>query len=173
MHCTYIYMYNLCVKYITRVHVRRHCECLLFSRHVLNWSGFRDRTDSSCGKHHFIIWAQFQPEVIALTVPRPHRYDRNSNWVRNAPWANGSTMLLGWPALCLVCQCEGLFGLYQRDLCVWGGGTDKGHAEPTLVHIQNTGSCLYAQIQGEAAVVAKDVIGKPRMGLKWATSSLV
>ena len=68
----------------------------------------------------FIISAWIQTGVIACDcVSRPHRYEWNSNWVRNVWWANGSAMLPGWPVLCLVCQGEGLFGLHRKSLCLW------------------------------------------------------
>lgn len=45
----------------------------------------------------------------------------------------------GRPALCLVCQGEGLFGLHQKGLCVCGcRDTDKDQASLTLVQISET-----------------------------------
>lgn len=71
------------------------------------------------------------------TVTRLHRYEWNSNWPRNVQRANGSAMQPDWPALCLVCQGEGLFGLHLEGLCVCDGGEgwDKEQAGQTQVHI--------------------------------------
>lgn len=47
--------------------------------------------------------------LLPLTVPRLHRYEWNSNWVRNVQWANGSAMLPGWPALFSLPERVGCF----------------------------------------------------------------
>lgn len=64
--------------------------------------------------------------LLPLTVPRPHRYERNSNWVRNVWWANGRAML--WLASAVFSLREGLFGLHLKG-CVCGGDADKDQGE--------------------------------------------
>lgn len=56
-------------------------------------------------------------------------------------------MLPGWPALCLVCQGEGLFGLHQEGLCVCDkGGRDKEQAGQTLVQISEAVLSMHGQV---------------------------
>lgn len=85
------------------------------------------------------------------TVTRLHRYEWNSNWPRNVQWANGSALRPDWPAQCLVCQGEGLFGLHLQGLCVCGGGVggrDKEQAGQTRVHISEAAlDLLHRQVR--------------------------
>lgn len=94
----------------------------------LSWVKSEKKVQSAyeCGRNRFVCASTrlslfqlgYKRRLLPPTVTRLHRYEWNSNWVKNVQWANGSAMLAGWPALCLVCQGEGLFGLHQEGLCV-------------------------------------------------------
>lgn len=64
-------------------------------------------------------------------------------------------MLPGWPALCLVCQGEGLFGLHQKGLWVCGRDTDKDQAGLTLVQISETALGLYGHVLASKVVIVE------------------